>query len=62
MIDKKNRSQAVIGREQFVDIELSATEILALFGTSKTLVPGPLTTEHLVFTGAVIHKPANATA
>ena len=41
MIDKKNRSQAVIGREQFVDIELSSAEILALFGTPKTLVPGP---------------------
>ena len=60
MIDKKNRSQAVIGREQFVDIELSSAEILALFGTPKTLVPGPLTTDHLA--GAVIHKPANATA
>lgn len=44
--------------EQFVDVQITSTQLLALNATAQTIVPAPGAGKALIFTGAVVHKPA----
>ena len=62
MIHNKNRSQVVsLGAEEFVDVKVTNAELENLLAGPKTLVDC-LDSEFLIFTGAVLYKPANGDA
>jgi hypothetical protein len=62
MIHNKTKSQVIsLGSEEFVDVKVSNTELEALLGTPKSLID-VLDNEFLIFTGAVLYKPANSDA
>ena len=62
MFDKHKRKIAAPGHEIWVDKFLTETNVKALKLTPITLVAAPKTGYHLIFCGALIHKPANTDA
>src|SRR4030095_11057857 len=59
MIPEKHGKKIVApGLETYIDVEITASQLLSMNSVVKVLVPAPIASRHLIFLGAIVRKLA----